>query len=361
MWDQFVKIVVYFGMPVVTAYHLVTGNIFINTAAQDAAGFEKAGNKILTPIHYLLSGKIAVNQQGKYILKQQFDYNRDLALKSTVSVISAPLSLPIGCLVKGLAYFSKETQERHQKIKLALDSREVHPNTELYMQLGLPVTTTLDAPEELPQHVRRPGEENKLAVEKALLKEMVRIFNENQIPFWLDCGTCLGAHRYGGTIPWDKDVDVAILMPDFHNALNALKQLDPEKYQVQDWSNRCHPETYIRVLIKENRNHIDVYHYNIDPENKTLTYFVSFMDSNFMTTGWKTYESRFTNPTAYETIFPLRKVQFDGIEVCVPNKTKLYLQERYGQDIGPIKIYNEQTGEYEKDLSHPYWKRSHVY
>lgn len=361
MWDQFVKAVVYYGMPTVTAYHLITSSVFLNTAAQDATGFERAGNKVLTPVHYLLSGKIAVNENGSYYLKQHFDYNTDLALKSTISVISAPLSLPLGCLLKGIGYLSHETRARHAKVMQFVDSREVRPNTALYEKLGIPLSPAIVGFEEAPLHVRRPGEESKLSTEKALLKEIARLFNEKQIPFWLDCGTCLGAYRYGGTIPWDKDVDIAILMPDFHNALNALKELDPEKYQVQDWSNRCHPETYLRVLVKENRNHIDVYHYTIDPENKTLTYFVSFMDSNFMTTGWKTYESRFTNPTAYETIFPLRKVLFDGIEVCVPNKTKSYLQERYGEDIGPIKVYNESTGEYEKDLTHPYWQRSHVY
>ncbi len=360
MWDQLVKWITYFGMPVVAAYHLVLGNVFIDTAAQDATGFEKAGNMVLTPVYYLLCGKIALPENGNYRLVQSFDYNQALVLKSTLSLITLPVSVPLGYVLKGIGYLSETTRERHHKIVEAANSREVRPNIELYKKLGIPLSSTYETLGP-PQHFRRPGEENKLACEKALLKEIVRIFERHRILYWLDCGTCLGAYRYGGAIPWDKDVDIAILMPDFQNAFNALKELDAAKYQVQDWSHRCHPKTYLRVYIKENRNHIDVYHYTIDPENKTLTYFVSFRDSNFMTTAWKTYESRFTKPSAYETIFPLRKAQFDGIEVCVPNKTKLYLQERYGENIGPIKIYNETTGEYEKDLSHPYWKRSCVY
>lgn len=66
-------------------------------------------------------------------------------------------------------------------------------------------------------------------------------------------------------------------------------------------------------------------------------------------------------PSAYETVFPLKKALFDGIEVYVPNQTKKYLQERYGENISPVKIYNEITGEYEKDLSHPYWQLPYVY
>lgn len=360
MWDQFVKFVVYYGMPTVTAWHIVTGNVFLNTAAQDATGFEKVGNMVLTPVHYLLSGKVALCENGNYRLKQRFDYNSQLALRSTISTVSLPVSLPVGCLLKGIGFLSSETRARHNKIVHAIQSRQVRPNLALYEKMGITLTR-IEGPESPPEHVRIPGEENKMAIEKALLKEIARIFNENQIPFWLDCGTCLGAYRYGGTIPWDKDVDVAILHPDFQNAYNALKSLDPEKYQVQDWSNRCCPENYIRVLIKENRNHVDVYNYWIDPKNKTVNYIVSFIDSNFMTEGWKTYERRFMDPTPYDVVFPLRKVQFDGFEVCVPNQTKKYLQQRYGENIGPIKIYNPTTGQYEKDLTHPYWQRSHVY
>ncbi len=360
MWDQFVKWVTFYGMPVVTVYHLVFSNVFINTAAQNATGLEKAGNIILTPLQYLFCGRIATPVDGTYQLKQRFDYESELILKMTVSAISTPISLPVGSLLKGLAFLSQETRDRHEAITLAAESQEVHSNLPLYQKLGLPLSSTYE-PVDPPQYQRRPGEEEKFALEKELLKEIVRIFNQQQIPYWVDTGTCLGAYRYGGVIPWDKDVDMAILMPDFQNALNALKALDSEKYQVQDWSHRCHPGTYIRVFIKENRNHIDIYNYTIDAEKKTITYFVSFMDSSLMTTAWKTYERRFMNPSAYDTIFPLRKAQFDGIEVCVPNKTKLYLQERYGENIGPIKVYNEVTGEYEKDLSHPYWQRSHVY
>ncbi|MBP7074285.1 MAG: LicD family protein [Rhabdochlamydiaceae bacterium] len=360
MWDQFVKWVTYYGMPVVTAYHLVIGNVFINTAADNATGFEKAGNMILTPVQYVFCGKTAVYENGSYKIKQTYDYNSRLALKMTVSLISTPISLPIGALVKAVGYLSQETKERHDLIAKALDSREVQSNIDYYKKLGLPISSTHELVDP-PQYQRRPGEENKFALEKALLKDIVRIFNDNQIPYWLDAGTCLGTYRYGGVIPWDKDVDMAILMPDFQNALNLLKGLDPEKYQVQDWSHRCHPATYIRVFIKENRNHIDIYNYKIDSENKTLTYFVTCMDSCLMTKAWKTYESRFTKPTPFDTIFPLRKASFDGIEVFVPNKTKLFLQGLYGENIGPIKIYNEATGEYEKDLSHPYWKEPCVY
>ncbi len=360
MFDKVINSIIYVGLPVVAAYHLICSNVFLNTAAQDADGFEKAGNIILTPVQFLLAGKAAVKDHGKYQIQQRFDYHNHLPLKSTAAVFSLPISLPLGCVLKGIGYFSEETKKRHQAIVTALESKEVHPNISYYRNLGIAIAGKGEVLES-PQHKRRPGEEKLLQPEKDLLKEVVRLFNANQIPFWVDCGTCLGTYRYGGAIPWDGDVDVAILQPDHDNVMHALNGLDKTKYHVQDWSNRCRPKTYIRVYIHENRNFIDIYHFEIDPKTKTLTSIVSNEESVFMVESWITREQRFKVPTTFDTIFPLKKAYFDGIEVNVPNKTEKYLQDRYGENIGPAKIYNEVTGGYEKDLTHPYWKLPFVY
>lgn len=360
MLDKLIQGMIYAGLPAVAAYHFVCSNIFLNTAAQDAMGFEKAGNIVLTPVQYLLAGKVAIKDQDNYQIQQRFDYHHYLSLKSTAAVLSLPIALPVGSFLKGVGYLSENTRLRHKSIETALESKEVHSNTDYYRKIGLTLTEAEQVLEP-PQYKRRPGEENALKCEKELLKEMVKLLKENQIPFWVDCGTCLGTYRYGGAIPWDGDIDIAILYPDFDNVMHALNGLDKTKYQVQDWSNRCKPKTYIRVYIYENRNFIDIYHFSIDPEKKVLTSILSNEDSAFMAESWKIRERRYLVPTSYDIVFPLKKAYFDGIEVYVPNKTKEYLQQRYGENIGPVKLYNELTGEYEKDLSHPYWQLPHVY
>jgi phosphorylcholine metabolism protein LicD len=191
--------------------------------------------------------------------------------------------------------------------------------------------------------------------DKKALQEITRLLSEKGIPFWVDCGTCLGAYRYGGIIPWDNDLDLAAIKEDFENIMHALQALDETKYVVQDWSNRCRPGTYIRVYIKSNRNHIDIYLSAIDAENETLTNILSYGESHFMAESWKIRERMFGKPVPFDVIFPLKKAKFDGIDIPVPNQIEVYLSYKYGPNISPVMIYNEATDHYEKDLSHPYW------
>jgi len=359
MWDKIENGFIYFGMPTVLAYHLIMSSAFLNTAASDARGLERAADQILAPVQYVLCGKAAERQGEEYSLVQRFDYNALFPIKMTASLLSLPISAPLGSLLKGIAFFSAETRGRHAEIVRAQESRKVKPNIEYYRSLGLRVE---EPPLKLEHqnYQREPGAENLLSLEKELLRDIVRIFKENHIPFWVDCGTLIGTFRYGGVIPWDEDVDVAVLEDDFDNIWHALQALDPQKYHVQDWSNRCRPKTAVRVYIKENRNYVDLYYFAIDPESRKLTYILSNEISSFMTEAWKIRERRYTVPSDFATVFPLKSADFDGIEVFVPSDTKKYLQERYGENIAPVKIYNEATGQYEKDLTHPYWQQLYV-
>ena len=64
-----------------------------------------------------------------------------------------------------------------------------------------------------------------------MLKFFDKVCKENNVPYWLSAGTCLGAVRHGGFIPWDDDVDVEILREDWPRLEKAL--LTQTEYDLQ--------------------------------------------------------------------------------------------------------------------------------
>lgn len=53
------------------------------------------------------------------------------------------------------------------------------------------------------------------AIELEMLVAFDRVCSKNNLTYCLDGGTCLGAVRHGGFIPWDDDIDLGMPMDDF--------------------------------------------------------------------------------------------------------------------------------------------------
>ena len=47
------------------------------------------------------------------------------------------------------------------------------------------------------------------------LADVVRVLEQEHLPYSVMCGTLLGAVRHQGFIPWDDDVDVMMPRPDY--------------------------------------------------------------------------------------------------------------------------------------------------
>ena len=61
-------------------------------------------------------------------------------------------------------------------------------------------------------------------IEFNILKEFHRVCEENGFRYYLCGGTCLGAIRHHGFIPWDDDLDVMMPRPDYERFLELVRQ-----------------------------------------------------------------------------------------------------------------------------------------
>lgn len=88
-----------------------------------------------------------------------------------------------------------------------------------------------------------------------MLIELDRVCRENNIHYFLDSGSALGAVRHGGFIPWDDDVDIGMLRDDYDRFLQiAPKSLD-SKYFLQTRDN----DKYYNKLHAKLRKNNTVY------------------------------------------------------------------------------------------------------
>lgn len=338
-------------MPLVTVYHLLTGNLFLNTTAPPLVPIQQWGDIALMPTQYLLAGEEAIPDGTTYRFEPRFDYRHFFWIKLTASLVALPFSVLIGSALKGLAYLNPAVRQQHHALShthIPLPSTAIaalmHCPQEKLVSLNLP---------------RSPQALQHLAEEKAALQAIVELLQQHNILFWADCGTCLGAYRYGGVIPWDCDLDIAVLQPDFDRIKHALSSLPQDRYVVQDWSSRILPKTLLKVYVRSTQEYIDIYHFQI--ERDSLQFILSHADNILMPESWKVRESRFTAPTPIDWVFPLKYADFDGIQLPVPNDSERYLKQRYGEDLSPVKYYDPVSDAYLKDLNHPYWQREHAH
>lgn len=65
-------------------------------------------------------------------------------------------------------------------------------------------------------------------IELEMLKILLDICNRLNLTYYLVCGSALGAVKYGGFIPWDDDIDVALPRKDYEMFLREAPKFLPD-------------------------------------------------------------------------------------------------------------------------------------
>lgn len=224
--------------------------------------------------------------------------------------------------------------------------------------------------------------------QKEMLKALVAfadICEKHDIKWWLCSGTLLGAARHKGFIPWDDDMDVTMLKKDYRKLEKVLRKMDSEDYFYQCM--RTDPD-HVNVFGKFRKKKDPVM--STDRRSQYFRYqgvgldvFYIERSTRFAAHMAKFFYKNTQHPTQYirnsflrhiairfvqavnfslliplarlvgqinpkneyriclgagfyksvfykKDIFPLSKMEFEGIEFPVPGNTDAYLTNIYG-------------------------------
>lgn len=73
--------------------------------------------------------------------------------------------------------------------------------------------------------------------ELEILKTIAALCDEHGIAWFIDAGTLLGAARHQGFIPWDDDIDIAMLRSDFDRFIEVARGHLPDGYSLHTFGN----------------------------------------------------------------------------------------------------------------------------
>lgn len=91
-------------------------------------------------------------------------------------------------------------------------------------------------------------------VELDMLRTVDAFCRAHGIAYFLDGGTCIGAVRHGGFIPWDDDIDLGMMREDYDRFIRLFRENPPEGYSVRTFRNtENYPYLFAKVYREGTR------------------------------------------------------------------------------------------------------------
>ena len=220
-----------------------------------------------------------------------------------------------------------------------------------------------------------------------ILKIIKELCEKNNLAYWIDGGTLLGAVRHKGFVPWDADADICMLRKDYLKIIPLLKEYfkDSDICYVREFykckSGRINYQIRICNKNPEYRFGVDIFPFdeyyksNIDIEEQRAvnrkvskafemvqSYMISHCDVAENMQFVREYVAKIQNEIVlenkspiekepalftaidykwlyaryliinYDKIFPLKTINFEGIEFSCPNDSHYCLKNSYGKN-----------------------------
>jgi len=81
-----------------------------------------------------------------------------------------------------------------------------------------------------------------------ILIDVDKICKKNNLTYWIDCGTLIGAVEYKGFIPWDDDIDITMPRDDYEKFLEICSKELPSNLFLQIKKNdSTYPRYYAKI------------------------------------------------------------------------------------------------------------------
>lgn len=87
--------------------------------------------------------------------------------------------------------------------------------------------------------------------ELEIFKEVEKVLSKHGLRYFAIGGTCIGAVRHHGFIPWDDDIDIAIPRKDYEAFRTTYYKELPDSYAKLDWECSDHvPFLFMKIFDK---------------------------------------------------------------------------------------------------------------
>lgn len=189
--------------------------------------------------------------------------------------------------------------------------------------------------------------QNQIAKQlKELLREWIRIAEDNNIAWFCNGGTLLGAIRDKGLIHYDNDLDLVVFLRDFHKIKNIKCG---EKYEIS------HVEGGFQLHYKGHMfPFIDLWVNTPNPNDPSKI----IMASPVLYDGSPTYIAQMIWSNDYYDVADVSlcdSVPFEDVMINVPKNSGMYLRKMYGDDCLTRYVIQTHTDDhYTADLlPHP--------